>query len=180
MSLVQDTIGYILTVDGVLDAYEMDDEVSEAVFEVEKSVRTRTNHDYKNIGYDFAMERKHRICVFYDDTYIFGIRSILKLMTSDGTIMGTNLAPEQIPEYQNRDDVIFISEDFVVFTNVIGKGEEAFVLFPFEIHEIEDNVPGTTSVIGTSPTTSSDEILKHKFNKPMSEGIYTMVIAFDD
>ena len=180
MSLIQDVIDYLLTVNGVLDAYEMDDEVSNAVFDVEKSVRTRTNHDYKNIGYDFAMEKKHRVCVFYDDTYIFGKRSILKLMTSDGTIMGTNLTPDQIPEYQKRDDVIFISEDFVVFTNIVGKGEEAFVLFPFEIHEIEENVPGAKSVIGTSPTTSSDEVLKHKFNKPMVRGIYTMIIAYDD
>ena len=180
MVSIQDVIDYLLTVDGVLDAYEMDDEVSNAVFEVEKSVRTSTNHDYKNVGYDFAMKRKHRICVFYDDTYIFGVRSVLKLMTTDGTIMGTNLAPEEIPEYRKRDDVLFISEDFVVFTNVIGKGEEAFVLFPFEIHEIEENVPGTKNVIGTSPTTSSDDVLKQRFGKPVVKGMYTMIIAFDD
>ena len=180
MVSIQDVTEYLLTVDGVLDAYEMDDEVSNAVFEVEKSVRTRTNHDYKNVGYDFAMKRKHRICVFYDDTYIFGMRSVLKLMTSDGTIMGTNLTPEEIPEYRKRDDVLFISEDFVVFTNIIGKGEEAFVLFPFEIHEIEENVPGTKNVIGTSPTTSSDDVLKQRFGKPVVKGMYTMIIAFDD
>ena len=180
MVSIQDVIDYLLTVDGVLDAYEMDDEVSNAVFEVEKSVRTRTNHDYKNVGYDFAMKRKHRICVFYDDTYIFGVRSVLKLMTSDGTIMGTNLTPEEIPEYRKRDDVLFISEDFVVFTNIIGKGEEAFVLFPFEIHEIEENGPGAKNVIGTSPTTSSDDVLKQRFGKPVVKGMYTMIIAYDD
>jgi len=180
MPIIKNVIDYILTVSGVLDAYEMDDEVSRSVFDVEKSVRTRTNNDYKNIGYDIAMERKHRICVFYDDTYIFGKRSILKLMDSEGTIMGTSLLPEEIPEYQERDDVIWVSEDFVVFPEITGKGEEAFVLFPFEIHEIEENVPGTTFVIGTSPTTSSDEVLKHKFNKPMVKGMYTMIVAFDD
>ena len=180
MVSIQDVIEYLLTVDGVLDAFEMDDEVSNDVFDVEKSVRTRTNHDYKNVGYDFAMQRKHRICVFYDDTYIFGVRSVLKLMTSDGTIMGTNLTPEEIPEYRKRDDVLFISEDFVLFTNVIGKGEEAFVLFPFEIHEIEENVTGTKNAIGTSPTTSSDDVLKQRFGKPVVKGMYTMIIAFDD
>ncbi|MBO4552746.1 MAG: hypothetical protein J5673_06060 [Candidatus Methanomethylophilaceae archaeon] len=180
MSIVQKAIDYIRTVNGVLDAYEMDDEVSNAVSDVEKSVRTRTNHDYKNVGYDFAMERKHRICVFYDDTYIFGVRSVLKLMTSDGTIMGTNLTPDEIPEYRKRDDVLFVSEDFVVFTNIIGKGEEVFVLYPFEIHEIEENVPGTKNVIGSSPTTSSDDVLKQRFGKPAVKGMYTMIIAFDD
>ena len=180
MSIVQNVISYLLTVDGVLDAYEMDDDVSGAIHDVERSVRTRIDSDYKNVGYDIAMERKHRICVFYDDTYIFGKRSILKLMAADGTIMGTNLSPDEIPEYKKRDDVLWVSEDFVVFPDVVGKGEEAFVLYPFEIREIEENVPGTSLAIGTSPTMSSDEVLKHRYGKPMVRGIYTMIIAFDD
>ena len=100
-------------------------------------------------------------------------------MTTDGTIMGTSLRPEEIESYKGREDVIWISEDFVVFPEIIGEGEEAFVLFPSEIHDVEDNVPGTRNVIGTSPTTSSDSILKARFGKPMVNGIYTLVIAFD-
>ena len=125
------------------------------------------------------MERKHRICVFYDDTYVFGFRSILKLMDSEGTVLGTNLRPDEIDEYRKRDDVIWVSEDFVVFPYIQGKGEESFVLLPFPIDEIEENVPGTSSVIGTSPTTSSDDVLKKRFGKPIVKGIYTLVVAFD-
>lgn len=179
MVAVQDIIDYLLTVEGVLDACEMDDRVSQEVLNIERSVKTRVNNGYKNVGYDIAMERGHRVCVFYDDTYIFGIRSVLKLMTTDGTIMGTSLRPEEIESYKGREDVIWISEDFVVFPEIIGEGEEAFVLFPSEIHDVEDNVPGTRNVIGTSPTTSSDSILKARFGKPMVNGIYTLVIAFD-
>ena len=179
MDITQKVIDYVRTVDGVLDVFEMDDDTSNEVWEIERSVRTKVDKDYKNIGYDEAMKRMHRLCVFYDDTYIFGIRSILKLMTTDGTVMGTNLAPHEIEEYKGRDDVLWVSEDFIVFTNVIGKGEEMFVLFPFEIKEIEENVPGTYSVIGTSPTTSSDSALKTRFGKPMTKGMYTMIIAFD-
>lgn len=180
MSITQNVIDYVKTVKGVLDAYEMDDVISDDIWAIEKSVRTTLNNDYKNIGYDVAMERNHRICIFYDDTYIFGKRSILKLMTSDGTIMGTNISPDDADQYRGRDDVIWVSEDFIVFPNVVGKGEESFVLFPFEIPEIEENVPGTMSVIGTSPTMSSDDALKRKFGKPMVKGMYTMIVAFDD
>ena len=180
MGIVQDVMDYVRTVDGVLDVREMDDRISEEVWSIEKSVRTKNDSDYRNVGYDIAMERKHRICVFYDDTYIFGVRSILKLMTTDGTIMGTNLAPDEIEQYKGRENVLWVSEDFIVFTDVIGKGEEMFVLYPHELHEIDDNVPGCHSAIGTSPTTSSDAALKERFGKPMAKGIYTMVIAFDD
>ena len=180
MGIVQDVIDYLRTVEGVLDVHEIDGALSYDLWYVEKSIKTKNGSGYKNVGYDEAMKRKNRVCIFYDETYIFGKRSILKLMTSDGTIMGTNLMPDEIEEYKKKDNVIFVSDDFVVFTDKIGNGEESFVLLPFPIEEIEQNVPGTKNVIGTSPTMSSDTELKRKFNKPMVRGMYTMIVAFDE
>lgn len=179
MSLITDMIEYLRTVEGVLDVYEMDDEISDNIWDIEKTVRTTIRDEYRNIGYDMAMERAHRVCVFHSDTYLFGKRSIVKLMASDGTIMGTSLHPEEIPSFKDREDVIWISEDFVVFPHVVGEGEESFVLHPIEIPEVSENVPESKRVIGTSPTMSSDTVLKSKYKKPNVAGIYTMVIAFD-
>ena len=72
MALMSDMIDYLRTVEGVLDVFEMDDEISNKIWDIEKSVRTTVRNEYKNVGYDFAMDRKHRVCVFYDDTYLFG------------------------------------------------------------------------------------------------------------
>ena len=179
MGFVQDVMDYVRTVDGVLEVHEMDDDISKKVWDIERSIKTRIEDKYKNVGYDAAMERQHRICIFYDDTYIFGLRSILKLMDSEGNILGTNLAPGEEEKYRDKDNVIWVSDDFIVFTDVVGKGEELFVLLPFDIPQIEDAVPGVHSVIGTSPTTSSDEALKMKFDKPPARGVYTMIVAFD-
>lgn len=179
MDVVSEVLDYLRTVRGVLDAYEMDEETSRAVWDVERSVRTRIDSGYRNEGYDAAMEREHRVCVFYDNTYIFGKRSILKLMDSERTIMGTNVSPSEMEEFRVRDDVLWVSEDFVVFPSVKGVGEETFVLLPFPMEEVEQNVPGVRDAIGTSPTTSSDQALKRRFGKPMINGLNTMIIAFD-
>ena len=179
MDRISDMLDYLRTVKGVLDVFEMDEPLSNEIWDIEKSVRTTIRNEYKNVGYDIAMDRKHRVCVFYDDTYIFGKRSIVKLMSSDGTIMGTSLHPDEIESYKGRDDVIWISDDFVVFPQIVGKGEESFVLYPIDIPEIMEHVPEANRVIGTSPTLSSDTALKSKFNKPMMQGIFTMIIAFD-
>ena len=179
MGLVEDMVDYLRTVEGIIDVFEMDDDVSNNIWNIERSVRTTIRNEYKNIGFDIAMECKHRMCVFYDDTYLFGKRSIVKLMSSDGTIMGTSLHPDEIESYKDRDDVIWISDDFIVFPNIVGKGEESFVLYPIDIPEICENVPGCCKAIGTSPTMSSDMELKKVYHKPNTTGIYTMVIAFD-
>lgn len=179
MGLPDDVISYMMTVDGVLDAFVMDLDLSNTIWDVERGVRTTVSTDYKNLGFDFAMERDHRVCIFHNDTYLFGKRSIVKLVSSDGTIMGTSLHPDDFEEYRGRDDVIWISEDFVVFPHIVGKGEESFVLYPVEIPEVSDNVPGCRDVISSHPTLSSDEILKRTFDKPSVPGIYTMVLAFN-
>lgn len=180
MSVADDVAEFVRRIPEVTDVMMMDDETSSALLDIEKSIRTRTNHDYQNVGYEIAMKKKHRICVFFKQGYLFEKRSVLKLMTSDGTIMGTNLLPEQIPEYQKRNDVIWISEDFVVFPGIVGKGEEAFVLYPSEIPELMEAVPGCIGAIGVSPTTSSDAYLKKTRGYSLTEDLYTSIIAFDD
>ena len=179
MSVIENAISYIKNTKGVIDVFPMDKELCNRIQTEEKSILTQSRNDYKNLGYEKAMEKKVKLCVFYDDTYIFCTRSIVRLMTEDGTVMGTSLLPDEIPEYQKRDDVIWISEDFVVFPNIIGKGREAFVLLPFDIPEMERDVPGVMNTVGSSPTSSSDIILKKAFNKPVIKGLNTMIIAFD-
>ena len=179
MSVIDDAISYLRNTKGIVDVFLMDKELCNRIRTEEKSILTQTKNDYKNLGYEKAMEKQIKLCVFYDNTYIFGKRSIVRLMTDDGTVMGTSLLPEEIPEYQKRDDVIWISEDFIVFPNIVGKGREAFVLLPFDIPELERDVPGITNTVGSSPTSSSDIILKRTFKKPVIKGLNTMIIAFD-
>ena len=179
MTLAGDVEAYLKTVQGVLDVAEMDDKISNDVWDVEKRVRTTLKTEYKNIGFDIAMKKHNRLCVFYDDTYVFGKRSIVKLVADDGTVMGTTLYPNEIQEYKGRDDVIWISDDFVLFPYAVGKGGEAFVLYPFDMPEVKENVPSVKSVMGTSPTAESDTVLKKRFGKPLTGGMYTVVVAFD-
>ena len=180
MGVLEDVVEFVRGTTGVIDIMVMDDDTSMSVMDIEHSVKTRTDHDYQNVGYDIAMKKTYRICVFFSQGYLFEKRSVLKLMTSDGTIMGTNLRPEEIPEYRKRTDVIWISDDFVVFPNIVGKGEESFVLYPAEVPEISESAPGCIGPIIVSPTTSSDALLKKVSGIPLAGNVFTSIIAFDE
>lgn len=179
MDTVEKAMEFLRNSQGVIGAYIMDDDVSKSVLDVESSIRTRSNHEYRNVGYTMALNRQYRVCVFYSGVYVFEKRALVKLMTSDGTIMGTSLYPSQIEEYKKKDNLIWISEDFVVFTDIVGKGEEEFVLFPFDLPELEEAVPGCKNAIGVSPTTSSDMVLKEKAGIPITKEIFTSIVAFN-
>lgn len=180
MSVKEKVISYLKEQEGVVGILDMDDELSKAVDSIEKSIKTRNNHEYLSIGYDLAMERIHRVCVFYTNDFKKDFRARLKLMTSDGTVMGTNLMPEEMDEYRGREDVIWISDDFVVFPMIRGSGEEMFVMYPYEYKELHDIAPGCSNAIGFSPTPSSDSFLKEKAGIEESSFIFSTVVAFDE
>lgn len=180
MSLLNDAIEYMSRQKGVINVFEMDDTVSADIDAIEKSIKTRTNHDYVSIGYDYALERKHRLCILFTDDFRRDFRTRLQLTTTDGTILGTNVYPEELDEYSKREDVIFVSDDFVVFPEIHGEGEERFILYPFDFTELQDAVPGTSNSIGFFPTPSSDHYLKELTNTPESQFIFSTIIAFDD
>ncbi|MCQ2056235.1 MAG: hypothetical protein MJY64_02035 [archaeon] len=180
MNVLERVVDYVSSITGVIKVTVLDKETSLEIRDIERSVRTRTNHTYKNVGYDMAMDKKYRLCVFFVKGYIFEKRTILKLVTEDGTIMGTTITSDQSEEYRGRDDVILVSDDFAVFPNVIGKGEESFVLYPFDIPEIEKNVAGCKKPIGVSPTPSTDAFIKTRNGMSLTDRIFTSIIAFDD
>lgn len=180
MSLVDEVLAYMRSVKGVVDIVEMDDDISSRVWDIEKTVKTKSKTDYQNVGYDIVMEMDHRFCVFYDGGYMFQKRARLKLVDSYGKVMGTNLFKDEIESYRTRDDVIWVSEDFVVFPQIMGEGEEAFVLCPYEIAEISENVSGVVNPLGTSPTPSSDVELKRWAGRPLTADVFTSVVAFND
>lgn len=180
MSPVQTVIDYMTSLKGVVGVMKMTDEMSEAVNDIEKSIKTQSKHEYVNVGYDMAMKKKHRICVFFTENFLVKKASVLKMVTEDGTILGTTLSPEEIEEYKDKPNVIWVSEDFVMFTDIQGSGPESFVLYPYTIEELDEVVGKKLGAIGTPPTSSSDMYLKKCADVPLEKRIFTSVIAFDD
>lgn len=180
MDVVDRVIDYLNRVPGIVKVFRMDDRLAKEVDDIEKSICTSSSHNYRNLGFDDAMDRKYRICVLHTQDHFFQKRALVKLRTTDGTVMGTTLYPYQIPAFKRMDNVIWLSEDFVVFTNVHGRGEEEFVVTSFDLPEISRAVPECTGVIGASPAMSSDILLKTEADIPLTDNIFSTIIGFDD
>ncbi|NLL94626.1 MAG: hypothetical protein GX224_02555 [Thermoplasmatales archaeon] len=161
---------------GVRHLAEMTPEVTEAVRLSEESVRTQVGIEYVNEGYSEALERDVRVCLFCDTTFPVP-ETRLFLKCDDGTIMGRTLCPGEMEDYRLRDDVIWISEDFVVFPHVVGTGEERFVLAASPFRDFND--AGAINPIVTIPAGPSDAILKGRYGVPDSREIATVIVAYD-
>ena len=181
MAVLEDVIEYLKGQTGVIEVFEMGDDVSTDIDAIERSIKTRTNHDYINKGCEYSLTRDHRVCILFTKEFRknWNFYGRLHLVTSDGTILGTNVYPNEMDDYRGRDDVIFVSEDFVVFPEIRGCGEESFVLYPYDFEELQEIVPGCHNAIGFFPTPSSDHYLKELKGVDDTQHIFSTIVAFD-
>ena len=164
---------------GVLKAMLLTDEQFDSVWAVESEVKTQTLSDYENLGFDVLSKRMSKMCIFIDDTFQLKKHSNLKMIDSRGTVLGTTLTPEEIESHQGRDDIVWLSKDFIMYPNVEAVGKEKFVLYPYEFPEMSNEIPGFTNIVGTSPTPSADRLLKAMGEMPMTTRLFTFILGFD-
>ena len=157
----------------------MGPDLCDKVLDIEMHTRTQADSEYENVGYQMVMEKHHKVCVFYTEDMPIYHHADLYFIDDDGDVMGRMLTKEEIGEFKDRDDLVWISKDFVMFPDKVGAGDGKFVLYPWKCPDI-DEAGGCTGSIGASPVLPADMLLKDIWSIPHSERIFSMVIGFDE
>lgn len=179
MTATDDAIRLLKKMEGILDAFELDQSFSDKIQNIEKSITSETGEEVYNEAYEVVMTKKKRICVVYDDNSYHHIKrsAVIELRSPEGELIGTEVLPEQMDELKKRDDVIWVSKDFVMFVDK-ANGPSRFVLPPMKFYEFE-NVKGFEDAIWSSPSPPSSEILKARCGLERRPKTSTMIIGFD-
>ena len=172
-------LDYYRGMPGIVRAEPMDTDISEKVLDLERHTRTQTDSEYENVGYGMVMKKKHRVCVFYTEDMPVHHHADLFMIDDDGNVMGRMLTQDEIAEFKDRDDLVWISKDFVMFPDMVGGGDGRFVLYPWKCPDV-DRAAGCHDSIGASPALPADMLMKDRWSIPHSERIFSMVIGFDE
>ena len=165
-------------VEGAVDAKLMDENIARAVLDEEATVRSTVGVDVVNRAFQEVFKREIRICVFCDRKISTHDDSTLTLEDPSGNVLGRILSKRMIAEYKDRTDVIWVSDDFVMFPNVEPTGKEVFILHPMSFPLINEN-DGCKDVVLCSPAPSSDIILKKYYGVDLRADLATMVLGYD-
>ena len=107
----------------------------------------------------------------------------LELLTKSGKLIGEEVYDEEeLEEYRQRDDVYFISDNFVSFTNVSGmQAEEQY----FRISEVNSKILGNIDlsdvkdlIIAIPSADTNDFFLKH-YGHSVEEALGSVLIGFN-
>jgi hypothetical protein len=179
VSAVEEFIGYFESCEGIQKVMELTDAQFEEAWAIESRVETQTHSEYENVGFEEVSKREKKVCIFMDDRFVLKKHSLLKMLDRSGRVIGTSVPEEELDSYRQRDDVIWISSDFVMFLTAESAGQERFVLYPYEFPELSDTIKGCANAVGTSPATPTDARLKGLAGMPLNTRLFTFIFGFD-
>jgi len=80
-----------------------------------------------------------------------------------GRILGTEVLPGEHKKYKDMENVMFLCQDFVVFTDKKQKSREHWMMPPVSFPELT-TIAGVTEVVSCSPSPPSDIVIKTNYD----------------
>ena len=164
---------------GVIYAFYLDKDILEELRKEESTVRAMGNIEVDNRGFNEALKRDSVICIVKDPRFRPPPEPTVVLLSSDGEILGEEVFPFTAKKYEGRDDVVWLSDAFVMFPEVHGDGGEKFVMPPVSFPELNPS-NGCKNVISCSPAPTCDLLMRQHYKYPDDPKLASVLIAFDD
>ena len=163
---------------GVIDAFYLDKDILEELRKEESTVRAMGNIEVDNRGFNEALKRESVICIVKDPRFRPPPEPTVILLSSDGEILGEEVFPFTAKKYENRDDVVWLSDGFVLFPQIKAKGGEQFVMPPVSFPELNES-NGCKDVISCSPAPTCDLMIKKHYGITDNPKIASVLVAFN-
>ena len=163
---------------GVVHAFYLNKEVMAELQTEEATVRSTLDIAVANEGFDQALQRDRVICIVKDPRFRPPPEPTVILVGDEGELMGIEVFPHTAKEYQDRKNIIWLSDGFVVFTDVIPKKKEQFVMPPVSFPEVNPS-NGCKDVVSCSPSPTSDLIIKKHYDLKDDPKLASILVAFN-
>lgn len=180
--IVENAINTIKKMEGVVDVRKLREEDKEALNRSEFN-RKEDIISVVNTGLEECLKREYLLLLIKDRNFRCAPNPTVLLITDKGRILGHELiSPEEREKYRCRDDVYFLSNDFIMFKidkNTVRTGGEKqlFVLPSIPFPEL-DAIESISDVVSCSPSTAGDYYLKSKYGYPDDPNLATILVGF--
>lgn len=179
--VVEEAINIIKGLKGVLGV----EIVSEEDKKVLLGIETARNDDIIpviNQGLNECLNKEFCLVLFKTGEFRIPPRPTVILKTDHGRILGHELISDEDREkYVGRDDVYFLSTNFILFKPEKGISggieKELFVLPPIPFPEL-NNISGISDIVSGTPSTKGDEYIKNRHGYTKDPSKATVLIGF--
>ena len=129
----------------------------------------------RNTGLDDFMSRNTKLVVFDDGSLYIPPCSTMDMVDSKGHVIGHDILPSQAAEYQAKDNVMFLSDDFIMFTDMEVDGGSYMNMKATPYLGTDGWVPKESDAIIWFSSSSSSDMIHDYFDEPKSNLATAMI-----
>jgi len=178
MTSLDKAIGIIEGMRGTLKVFPLDEETREGILKVEKNIKSQMGMEVKNEGLEQCLTRRHVLCILKNKTFRPPPEPTVQLIADEGVVIGTEILPGQHDQYKDRDDVLWLCEDFIVFKDQQPKQREFFLMPPVSFPELKA-IDGVDAIVSCSPSPLGDIIIKNRYGLDDDPKNATILVGFN-
>jgi hypothetical protein len=150
----------------------------EEVLTTERSVKSQMGTKVFNVGLEETMKRDHVVCIIKDVTFRPPPEPTVYMIDDEGEILGTEVLPGEHKMYKEMPNVMFLCQDFIVFTDKKQKSREHWMMPPVSFPELT-TIIGVTEVVSCSPSPPSDMIIKANYGLEDDPKLASILVGFN-
>jgi len=151
MVQMTDIVSRIKEMRGVVHVFPLNDECREKIWDIEKNIKGALGIRVINEGVRECLDRKHVICIIKKASFRPPPEPTVMLISNDGVVLGEEVLPYCKKQFLEncKEDIIWLSEEFVMYPGRRGDRSEAFVMPPVSFPEVTEM--GMLNVISCLP-----------------------------
>ncbi len=178
MAAIDEALVIIKGMKGTKIVFSLNKKDVAEILERERGVISQLGQKVFNMGLEEVMKRDHVICIIKDVTFRPPPEPTVFMLDEEGTILGTEVLPGEHRRYKEMDNVMFLCQDFVVFTDKKQKTKEFWMMPPVSFPELT-TIDGVTEVVSCSPSPPSDIIIKNNYSLEDDPKLASILVGFN-
>ncbi|HKM09470.1 MAG TPA: hypothetical protein VJX93_03150 [Candidatus Methanomethylophilaceae archaeon] len=116
------------------------------------------------------------LCLYADLAFEKPNDRTMMITDAKGNIVGHDIPRSQIDEYRIRTDLVWLSDDFVLYPNIGMTDEMTFVMLSQEYHGFSEE-DGVFKAIMYYPAPSTHCLIKQRYGDPMDPMVATVLMG---
>ncbi|MDD1766967.1 MAG: hypothetical protein LUQ27_00170 [Methanomassiliicoccales archaeon] len=163
---------------GVVEVFPLGADTRKQLKDIERGVKATLDIEVRNTGLDECLGREDVVGIIKDKTFRPPPEPTVLLMGDNGVVLGEEILTGQREKFEGKSDLLFLSDDFVVYTNRKGAKHEYFLMPPISFPEIE-KIRGVKNVVSCSPTALGDVLVRTSHDLEDNPRLASVLIGFD-
>jgi hypothetical protein len=159
-------------------AFVLEPKVVEGIRQIEGGIKSQIGLDVVNEGVNQCLTRQHIICVIKDTRFRPPPEPTVLMMGDTDLVIGTEILPGQHDRYKEMENICWLGDDFVVFTDKVPKDKEFFLMPPVSFPELE-RIDGARNIVSCSPSPLSDLVIKNYYDLKDDPKLASILVGFD-